>query len=352
MDGLGWTIIARYLENSCTAAERDAVERWASENPRNREELESVRCIWIHAALLPSGRRIDAMFDELSARIEAPALDSVESQAKKVGSRHPRPSAPLLPRLSLAGPRANPWRRIGAIAAAAVVTILAGSVLYDLRDVTDSQVSEQSVREYHTVAGQRARITLPDSSTVILAPETHIRYAANPGAANSRMVTLDGQALFTVTHAAGVPFIVHAHGVTTHVLGTSFSVRSYATDTAVQVVVAQGRVAVGSTVLGTGDVAMMVPGRAIAVSRGTAVTEQLAWTEGRLVFSGVLLRDAIPELERWYGIAIEVTDPILLDRLVTTTLGPTTPSRAMELVAFVVEGRLELDGSRAIIHSH
>jgi transmembrane sensor len=350
MDGLGWTIIARYLENSCTAAERDAVERWASEDPRNREELESLRRTWIRAALLPSGRRIDAMFDELSARMRASKLDSVESQSKLANSRNPRRPGPLPRRLSIARPQANPFLRMAAIAA--VVIIVVGSVLQARRHVTPSQASQQRVEEYHSTTGQRARITLPDSSTVIMAPESYVRYAANVAAANSRMVTLDGQALFTVTRSAGVPFIVQARGVTTHVLGTSFSVRSYATDTAVQVVVAEGRVAVGSTVLGTGDVAMKMPGRAIVVSRGTAVTERLAWAEGRLVFSGVLLRDAIPDLERWYGIEIEVTDPILLDRLVTTTLGTTTASRAMELVAFVVEGRLELNGSRAIIHPH
>lgn len=350
MDGLGWTIIARYLENSCTAAERDAVERWASENPRNREELESVQRIWIRAALLPSGRRIDAMFSELSARIEAPAPDSVKSRSKTAHSRVLRPPAPAPRRLSIARLRSNPLLRIGA--AAAVVIILAGSIVRELLHGTPPQVSQQPAAEYHTTTGQTARIMLPDSSTVIMAPESYVRYAANVGSTKSRTVTLDGQALFTVTRSATVPFIVQTRGVTTRVLGTSFSVRSYATDTAVKVVVAHGRVAVGSTVLGTGDVATKMPGRAIMVSRGTAVAGLLAWAEGRLVFSGVQLRDAIPELERWYGIEIEVADPILLDRLVTTTLGPTTASRAMELVAFVVEGRLELNGSRAIIHPH
>jgi hypothetical protein len=70
------------------------------------------------------------------------------------------------------------------------------------------------------------------------------------------------------------------------------------------------------------------------------------------VFSGTLLRDAIPTLERWYGVTVTVDDPALLDRRVTTTLGPEPTARAMELVAFTVEGRATLRGTHVVIHSH
>lgn len=214
-----------------------------------------------------------------------------------------------------------------------------------------SRRNAPTIKEYRTTVGQRARVTLPDNSTIVLGPNSRVRYSSTFGTSNNRTIMLEGQGLFTVTHVLGTPFVVQTAGVSTRVLGTSFLVRRYAADTALQVVVAQGKVMVGQSVLGAGDIATARGAHDISVSRGNAISEQLAWTEGRLDFTVTPLRDVLPELQRWYGVTVTVADPALLERPVTTTLDIETMARALDLVAFAVGGRVEVRGQHAVIFS-
>src|SRR5690606_35975161 len=122
--------------------------------------------------------------------------------------------------------------------------------------------------------------------------------------------------------------VVTTGSVATTVLGTSFGVRRYATDTVVEVAVAQGRVGMragagveSQTVLGTGDIARVSDALGVTVSRGNVMTPHLAWAEGQLFFTGQRLGDVVPDLERWYGVQVVVADSVLLDRPLVTTLG-------------------------------
>lgn len=282
---------------------------------------------------------------DLSGRAAGARPPSVEVVLQQIRSR------------ATPAPVAKPWRNatlrwMGSAVAAVAVVLLAPPAVRELRRVLTPQPVSAAIQEYRTTAGQRARLTLPDSSTVVLAPQSVIRYAANFGSRSSRTVALEGQALFTVTHSVGAPFVVNTGGIATRVLGTSFAVRRYATDAALKVIVAQGRVAVGATVLGTGDIATAGSATQISVSRENAVTSQLAWAEGRLTFSGVPLRDVIPELQRWYGITIAVADRALLDRAVHTTFATESAATAIDLVAIAVGARAEFRGRHAVLHSH
>lgn len=243
-------------------------------------------------------------------------------------------------------------RRYLAYATVAIIPLLVAPVVQHRERFARFKQAPPPMREYSTAAGQRARITLPDNSTAILAPHSRIRYNTRFGASSHRDVILEGQALFTVTQSSGAPFVVRTGSVSTKVLGTTFSVRRYAGDTATRVIVAQGRVAVNSAALSTGDVGTTVGSAPPVIVRGTDIPPQLAWADGRLAFSSVPLRHVIPELERWYGITIEVTDPALLNRTVLATFETESAARAIELIAFVTVSRAELRGNRAIIHSH
>lgn len=234
--------------------------------------------------------------------------------------------------------------------AMAAMAVLAVSTLRIVSTHVTSAPSEVSMKEYRTAAGQRARVTLPDGSTVVLAPQSRLRYAVNFGVSTSRTITLDGHALFTVVHTTGTPFEVRTGSVTTRVLGTTFTVRRYQGDTSVKVVVAQGRVGVGSAVLADGDVAVVGRDAQVNISRDKALKNELAWAEGRLIFWNVPLRDVLPEIERWYGITIQV-DPTMLSKTVLLTLHKESPDEAVHELAFAVDGRVELQGPHAVIRS-
>lgn len=318
--------ITDYLAGELTPEEMAATAHWIADDPERHALLQELRRSQVALRRMRAERTdVDAIVRAVTTRAAASPTPRTMGWAARA--------------------RSSGMSRVAAVAAAIVVGVLGFSIVQHVRG------PGSEARRYHTGVAERLKVSLPDGSMAVLAPESELQVTKDFGGA-SRTVTLRGEALFTVTHSVGTPFTVRTGAVQTRVLGTSFSVRRYPQDSVTQLVVAQGRIAVGAAVFGTGDIATVANDGQIAVSRGNAVTEQLAWAEGRLVFSGTPLRDAIPVLERWYGVTIDVTDPVLLDRRVTTTLGPESAARAMELIAFTVEGRATLQGSHVVIRSH
>jgi ferric-dicitrate binding protein FerR (iron transport regulator) len=107
------------------------------------------------------------------------------------------------------------------------------------------------VATYATANGERGAVTLTDGSTVILNAASRLDVPANYSSGN-RTVRLIGEGLFTVSSHAGHPFTVISGLTKTRVLGTSFVVRHYGTDTTVMVAVRTGKVSVGTTVVTAG----------------------------------------------------------------------------------------------------
>ncbi len=174
---------------------------------------------------------------------------------------------------------------------------------------------------YTTGNGQRATITLPDGSLVVLNVASQLTIPVDYAEGN-RTLRLTGEALFTVAHNKHAPFIVVAGPSVTQVLGTSFSVRHYPTDTAATVAVQDGKISVGS------NDSLMIPAivtanEQVSISwRGmnavkSATSTNFAFATGRVMLDGISLQDAIPELNRWYDADIRLADPTLAVRRIT-----------------------------------
>jgi ferric-dicitrate binding protein FerR (iron transport regulator) len=161
--------------------------------------------------------------------------------------------------------------------------------------------------------------------------------------ASHRTLRLSGEALFTVARQTGSPFTVVAGQTTTHVLGTAFIVRRYATDTTTTVAVHDGKVSVQSTVVTAQQQADVDPHGTIHLR--PASSAQFTFAKGVLTLDGVALKDAIAELDRWYDADIRIEDPALLTHLIhgTYTTGSLTDlSSILELtlnVRVAREGR-------------
>jgi transmembrane sensor len=84
---------------------------------------------------------------------------------------------------------------------------------------------------------------LSDGSTVWLSPGSKFSYASDFNQ-RTRTVYLLGEATFTVTKNAHVPFLVYANGLVTKVIGTKFVVRAFADEPDVRVNVQSGQVSV------------------------------------------------------------------------------------------------------------
>lgn len=287
-----------YLAGELTPAETAELHRTAEARGND------VRLLAAVAALFHTRPRVDVSrlwLDQLHIRLErGGCAEPMAARAREVSTDARRTVLSMRhrgTRLSLTGVA------IAAVVLAVVVGIRFASTAW-------RTPSAARVATYATTPGERATIKLVDGTIVSLNVASKLEIPQDFGG-RERRVRLQGQADFRVAHHAGAPFTVDAGGTRTVVLGTEFGVRAYDPGS-VQVAVRTGRVAVQSVVLGARDIAT-VTSRHVTVARDQDLDAALGFTSGRLVLNNVPLRDALPDLERWYDVKIQFRDSTVGD---------------------------------------
>ena len=216
-----------------------------------------------------------------------------------------------------------PWGRLaGGIEAAGayVATDLPASV---------TRSAEGATVAVTTPPATTAEVSLPDGSTVLLGAGSRIEYPRNFDGTATREVKLNGMARFKVRHDAGKPFIVHADGLTTEVLGTEFDVRSYA-GVSHTVTLYSGKVSVKAD--GTKRNAVLKPGQqavfdgrqSIQITRAD-INAADGWTHGVFVFDDTRLQDVVNEIGSWYNKSVVFRSREHVDTRVHFSLPRTIP---------------------------
>lgn len=138
-------------------------------------------------------------------------------------------------------PLRTAWNWVAA-AGVAVVLLIGGSYWWASRPLTDTG---RSIMPTGLISSSTAAqtIRLADGSTVQLAAGSQLRYP-DQFAATKRDVYLTGTATFDVTRRPDQPFLVHANGSVTRVLGTRFTVQAPEKGSRVTVKVLSGKVSV------------------------------------------------------------------------------------------------------------
>lgn len=121
-----------------------------------------------------------------------------------------------------------------AAAAAVVVIVVAAAWLAGVRLPEAGRF-----QSYANHTGDVAVLHLEDGTQVWLQDGTELRYAVGKGD-GERIVRLDGEAYFDVSHDARHPFVVETRELAIRVLGTAFNVRALAGDPLTEVVLERG----------------------------------------------------------------------------------------------------------------
>jgi transmembrane sensor len=334
-DRLPWETLARYFAGELERPEAEALRRWIDEDAERRELVERLRLIWVEAG-------------ELRQRWDADAALRRIKQAPKESARVIRLEARAAAETSLIPHRVF----AAALSVAAAVSIIVGGLSVWHAGLIGHGESE-SPTEIATRRGERVTVRFPDGTAVLLGPVSTLRYAVG-FKGRPRTVDLDGQGYFTVIHDDRHPFAVRtAHGVARD-LGTRFVVRSYLTDSIVDVVVAEGRVsltsapgsnaAADSLLLTEGDVGRVSAAGHLAIERDVPLERYLGWTEGRLVFQDAPLRDAAVQLGRWYDLDVQLADSGLGAKRLTATFRDEPASEVLHLIAASLDIRITQRG--------
>jgi transmembrane sensor len=256
--------------------------------------------------------------------------------------------------------RQSRWREIGVVRGAVAALMLCGA-MYGMTTLISRGIvhGDRVVREriYATARSEQAHIELPDGSRAMLAPETKLTYTVTH--AGERVVTLRGQAYFTVVHGATQPFTVHTRHAITRVLGTAFDVRQYDTDAAAQVAVTMGRVTVGSAMTPQARQkapVVLTPGMTVLV--GDSATTSIAtrdpvtlvsWTQGRLTFDDAPVPVVLETIGRWYGYQFQLADSALAHQRVTIGLPSRQPVEGMTILKDVLDVTMRFNGKTVIV---
>jgi ferric-dicitrate binding protein FerR (iron transport regulator) len=214
------------------------------------------------------------------------------------------------------------------------------------------------LREVRAPLGQRAQFQLTDGTRVLLGPGSTLRYDTTSYGHSTRELQLEGQAHFTVAHDPRRPFLVRTARAVTEDLGTEFAITDYHEDSASEVVVASGTVAVRSvlsdtarpaTLLRAGDLVRLDPTGETTVQRGVDLGARLAWTEGRLVFVNTRVADVVTRLNRWYGGDVRLGHPSLADLRFTAAYGAASEATVVRELATAIGATVRREGGGVVI---
>ena len=334
-----WERIARYLTGEAGSSEAEATRRWVEEDPHRAKVVRLLESVLVNVS-----------------HEDASHID-VERALKHVKSRLEEPEIiPIIPRAA----RATPDRTFAALLRVAAATIIIfGGLMFWQRTRGDA-----GSQTFATSVGERRQIVLKDGSKVLLGPTSRLVVPDLMQKEGWRLVILDGAAYFNVVHDPAHPFMVQVGDIVIRDVGTAFSVET--DDSAgTRVAVDSGTVAVRryyvsaqpgavardhDTVLNARDKATVDTKGVVVVERSAVSDDDLAWTQGRLVFRDAPLILVGAELYRWYGVRLQVADSSLANLHLTASFSGEPVDRVLNVIALSLGARIERQGNVAILH--
>jgi len=297
------SVLDRYLAGEATPDECAQVERWRQTSPVHNGITDALRA----APWTPRATVSDVELEWQRIRAHTSRSAATELAPSRVRNRVARVSWFQ----NVIG--TERFRTMGALATIAVALFAFASYAIVARSSRHGTSSAATEQRYVTARGQRSTVTLADGSQAMLAPATTLQVTRT---SSQTIVTVYGKALFTVAHSSRQPFLVRAGRSATRVLGTTFLVRQYATDSVARIVVVEGRVAVtggadaNQAVLSANASATVNDSGQVLVTPHVTVDDDIAWTRGVLVFRDTPARDVLMELGRTYGIELQLRDSV------------------------------------------
>jgi ferric-dicitrate binding protein FerR (iron transport regulator) len=186
-----------------------------------------------------------------------------------------------------------------------------------------------NTQEWETIAtnrGQQKEITLADGTKIWLAPASELQYTKTYSGKN-RLVKLDGQAYFSVTHDKAKPFQVQTLNSVIQVLGTKFNVNAYSNETETSTILVEGKVNVQLINNNGKKIAdqLLFPSQKCTFNKTTEkksvhkvdLAHELAWRDNRLSFKNETFFQIAKKIERHYDVNVVFQDGSLTEKRFT-----------------------------------
>lgn len=207
---------------------------------------------------------------------------------------------PMLPRRHF-----SMCRRVAAIA---VIVLLTAGATLGIRSIA-SLSSAEDFFVFEAPYGEKSKMTLADGTVVWLNAGSILKYSDKFNERN-RKVMLQGEAYFEVTRKERAKFTVQTCGYDVVVKGTKFDVSAYPEDSVVTTALLEGSVEIYR-----GEQRIeMKPGEMVKLDMITGkftrakkdVKQWKAWSENRIEFEDITLKELVAKLSRQYDVNIRL----------------------------------------------
>lgn len=238
--------------------------------------------------------------------VHAVSMLSTQTTDKKNGEQH----FEQFLRMMRLRQREKTYIALAKYAAAVVIAVISTLFIHSFFSNKDQTTAKNTL---YVPAGQRAKLTLEDGTTVWLNAQSTLTYPAH-FSDKKREVTLTGEAFFDVAKDPKKPFFVSAQQVEMKVLGTQFNVYNYPDAGYIRTDLLEGSVLIRNTKGSKGNV-ILHPNEQITVRDGKMTlgniknADYFLWKKGIYSFSNEKLLDIIEKLQLYYDVTIIVKDP-------------------------------------------
>ena len=224
----------------------------------------------------------------------------------------------------------------------------------EMAEVKNAEPAAQEMQELLTGERDRIELVLADGTKVWLNGGSGLKFPAR-FEAGSRRVELAGEAYFEVAKDAGRPFTVVTASAEIEVLGTSFDVNSYASETSIQTALLEGSVKISGE--GLTEPVYLKPNELYdyrkADQRGSVETVKANlytdWMKDRLVFDNDCLADILVSMQSRYKIEMECPAQFAAKTRLSFTIRQESLEEVLAAMAQIAPIRYEIKGGKAYV---
>lgn len=269
-------IIKQFFRYSYPPETEERIQKWIVRDEWTAEKNDALSAVWDEIELSPNGDTYKT-------------LAKVKSRIRQIENRKNQ----LRMRRVL----------LGSAAILIPILLLLGGYLYVHRNV--------EMIEVLTTANQQKQCILSDGTIIWMNACTRLTYPSRFDD-SIRVVTLEGEAYFTVKSDAAKPFIVKTNELTVKVLGTKFNVSAYPSDDRAVATLNSGKIQVDVHSGKADGRYLLQPDQKIVLNKADHSVSihdveagSTGWKDGTLVFEDATFNDIVHTIERRYGVTID-----------------------------------------------
>ncbi|MDI3318751.1 FecR family protein [Pinibacter soli] len=356
-----WELIAKKLSDEATSDELNELELLMRNNPEWQYAMQNMQDLW---NLQPK----EAYNSDLAFEYHLQKMNAAGIELDNFTGEEPEEAE---------SPKRIFTRKLWLpISVAATVIIAVGLIFKPRKHNSDKNLGSlaaSNLSEVSTKIGSKSKLVLPEGTTVWLNAGSKLTYNKEYDV-ELREVDLSGEAFFDVVKSADKPFIIHTERIDIRVLGTSFNVKSYPGEQTTETSLIKGKVEISirnrpsEKIILQPNEKLIVNNQdtlhkhnnsnkatpLVAVENVTRLDDdstivETSWVDNKLVFSDTDFEEIVRQMQRWYGISIELKNEPLKKMRFSGTFTHETITQALDAMKITTVFHYTINDNSSIV---